>query len=147
MARWMKQRGLCPDLALISRAKRTEDTWKLLKQEGVNAGITEKLQRLYHASSGELLQIIQSVDPENRSLLIIGHNPGLHILVKSLLNQEDSATDGALYDKFPTSAFAHITFEAENWSDVAPLCGKLYRYMTPKRLSSQEFTLDDYLDR
>ena len=147
MARWMKQRGIRPELALVSSAKRTRETWKLLKQERLKVNSVVTMKRLYLASSAELLQIIQGIDSEVQSLLLIGHNPGLHILLKSLLTPEPKTVDPSVFTKFPTSAFAHLTFEVTNWSDVAPMGGNLYRYMTPKRLSLQDFTLDDYIDR
>lgn len=147
MARWMKHNGYGADLALISSAQRTRSTFKLLKHAGVEVGASRKLQRLYLASSAELLQVIRTSKPDVKTLLLIGHNPGLHILLKSLISADEAVTDGSFYSKFPTSAFAHVTFNTAAWSDVAPSGGKLYRYMTPKRLSSQEYSLDDYLDR
>lgn len=147
MGRWFCQHNQMPELLLVSRAARTLETWKIMKKAGVKADEVRKLQRLYLASSQEILELIRTVEGDVSHLMVLGHNPGLHLLVNSLISPEAPAGDGAFYGKFPTGAVAQMTFDVENWSDIAPMGGKYYRYVTPKQLAAQDTSLNDYLDR
>lgn len=147
MGKWFCRHNRMPDLLLVSRAARTLETWKIMKKAGVKADEVRKLQRLYLASSSEILELIRGVEGDVSHLMLLGHNPGLHLLVKSLISTEEPVGDGAFYGKFPTAAVAQMTFDMDDWSDIAPMGGKYYRYVTPKQLTAQETSLDDYLDR
>lgn len=137
MAEWMIDNGYSkPDLLLCSSARRCKDTYKLMRAEGLNPKQRIYMQSLYLASSAELVELIKASDKTARSLMIIGHNPGLHILAKALISSGKDGVSGAFGEKFPTAALVHIQFDVIDWTDVAPDKGTLYRYVTPKQIGS-----------
>ena len=138
VAAWMKRHDIKPDLLLLSGAQRTKESWKLLRQDGIKAGQKRVMQRLYHASSAEIFKLLREIDDPVKSVMILGHNPGLQIFLKALVSSQRDGAGGSFYRKFPTAAVAHVQIDASDWSDVAPLGGRLYRYTTPKSLLSQD---------
>jgi phosphohistidine phosphatase len=104
---------LRPDLVLCSPSTRTRQTAELaLSRSGVDASGADIVfePAIYEAYSEELLTLIRRSDPEVRTLLLVGHNPGIHNLV-----QELTARDGD--SAFPPGAFAVIETDDE-WAEL-----------------------------
>ena len=85
--------------------------------------------QLYLASAGRLLERLQHLPERADSVLLIGHNPGLHQLALTLARHSESLNQG-----FPTAALAVLRI-AGTWDAVAPGCAKLANYQTPKSLN------------
>jgi phosphohistidine phosphatase len=72
-----------PDLVLASNARRTRETAALLARA---FALTDEQMRvepaLYLASSSTLLQVLQQCPEEARTVLVVGHNPGLSELAR-----------------------------------------------------------------
>ena len=114
------------DLVLYSPSERTQSTLDLvLSSLDYFPTITLK-ESIYHASPSSLAQLIKEQDDEINNLLIIGHNPGLHILTEQLTNQS--------IVKFPTCAFAKIT-NFNHWKDIDTGILNLESLITPKELN------------
>ena len=139
MAAWMKAHDIKPELALVSGARRTKESWKLLRQEGIKAKHKRVMQRLYHASSAEIFKVLRETDEPVTRVLVLGHNPGLQIFLKQLVTWQRDGAGGSFYRKFPTAALAHVQLNVYDWTDVAPGGGTLYRYATPKSLRGEDF--------
>ena len=60
---------------------------------------------MYHSTLENLLTIIRQMCLENRSLLLVGHNPSMHEVYEYLTS--DSITN------FPTCGFAEISFKED----------------------------------
>jgi phosphohistidine phosphatase len=125
----LRRLGITPALVLCSPAVRTQETLDLLRPALVEVA-AEVEEQLYGASSETLLERIHSVPDDVGSVLLIGHNPGLHDLALAL------ASSGAklerLEAKFPTAALA--TLALERWSSLSPGDAKLVAYVVPKQL-------------
>ena len=109
-----------PDLALCSTAVRARRTWELAAAQWDTPPPVRLEGRLYGADVPELLDAVREVPHQVRTLLIVGHNPGLEELVLELAG--DSLGD-ALDDvrtKFPTSAVAILTWHGAGWDELAP---------------------------
>ncbi|GAA4589705.1 histidine phosphatase family protein [Planotetraspora phitsanulokensis] len=111
-------RPLEPELVVSSPAVRTRRTAELL---GLDAPI-EYEGGIYEAYSDELLELLRRADPEVDTLVLVGHNPGVHELVLSLTGTQD--------DRFPPGAFAVIELPAP-WEEVVPGAGRLVRTHHP----------------
>lgn len=138
IAAWMKAHDIKPQLVLVSGAERTRETWKLLRRDGIKAKHKRVMQRLYHASSGEVFKVVKEIEEPVERVLILGHNPGLQIFLKQLVSLVSDGAGGSFYRKYPTAAVAHVKLDVSGWSDVAPHQGTLYRYATPKALRGQD---------
>jgi phosphohistidine phosphatase len=86
---------------------------------------------LYGASAEELLARIRLVPDSVSSVMLIGHNPGLHELAVTLASSGDELQ--RLEAKFPTAALATLSL-AETWSQVAPAGSTLEAFVVPKQL-------------
>lgn len=123
--------GIVVDLALCSTAVRTHETWKLAVHEMPKRPKTVYEERLYEASLGELIALINETPDEVRNLLIIGHNPGMHALADALSASAAGDTLARMtHGGFPTAAFAVVEFSG-SWKGVEHGVGKLIEYWTP----------------
>ncbi|WP_329593279.1 histidine phosphatase family protein [Streptomyces sp. NBC_01362] len=123
--------GIALDLALCSTAARTRETWKLAVHEMPQRPRTVYEDRLYEASLGELIALINETPDDVHNLLVIGHNPGMHAAADAL--SESSAGDALsrmTRGGFPTAAFAVVEFTG-SWKGVEHGVGKLVEYWTP----------------
>lgn len=130
------EKSITPDLILCSDAVRTKQTLTIMIENGFNSPRIQYLHSLYHAGVETLYSAVQSSPVDMRSLMVIGHNPGLQMFAHELLNPLVSEEGTMFYTKFPTAAFAHIQFLEQNWSDIGPNSGALICYLTPKQLQS-----------
>jgi phosphohistidine phosphatase len=137
MGRYLKDEGLEPDLAIVSAAQRTQETWERVQPF---LGEIEMRQdgRIYEAPAGRLLEVVRDVEPGIRTVLMIGHNPGFEELARLLIGEGD--TDGLLLlgQKYPTAGLAVIDFPLESWGEVKQKTGRLERFVTPKSLGNGE---------
>ena len=77
---WLTANDHQPSLALISDAKRTQQTFMALNQTCKTAVLTE----LYLAESKSLLLAIQNI--ETNCLLVLAHNPGIGEFAVDVIN-------------------------------------------------------------
>ena len=77
---WLTAHDHQPSLALISNAKRTQQTFAALNQTCKTAVLTE----LYLAESESLLLAIQNI--ETNCLLVLAHNPGIGELAVDVID-------------------------------------------------------------
>jgi phosphohistidine phosphatase len=79
-----------------------------------------------------LLDRLHQIPATCKSVLMIGHNPGLHNLALMLMGTGDAKSISRLEDKFPTAALALFTFRETAWRDIGPASGHLEAYVTPR---------------
>lgn len=111
MGRKLRRRGVQPDLVVTSPALRALDTAKLLGRE---CGFPPKnilvLDSLYDSYPAKILQLIQGFDNGLDTVLIVGHNPEITILVNIL---------GVLdIENVPTGGIVALDFAVDSWGDV-----------------------------
>ncbi|MFF4774617.1 SixA phosphatase family protein [Microtetraspora fusca] len=111
-------RPLEPGLVLCSPSVRTTETAELL---GIDAPI-EIERDIYEAYADELLDLLRRTGPEVETLVLVGHNPGVHELVLMLTGDGDVG--------FPPGAYAVIGLHG-GWQDLDPGTGVLVRAHRP----------------
>jgi len=123
--------GIVFDLALCSTASRTRETWKLAVHELPYRPRTVYEERLYEASLGDLLALLNETPDDVKDLLVIGHNPGMHALADALAGStEGDALPRMAKSGFPTAALAVIGFTG-SWKSVEHGVGTLVDYWAP----------------
>ena len=132
----MQTEGLTPDATAVSPAARTRETWELVAKALANAPEPASDDRLYDATPADILKVIQDTPAKVGTLLVIGHNPGLHEFAASLVASGDRAARERLNQGMPTSALAVIDFTAKSWAELKSRTGRLERFVTPKRLAA-----------
>ena len=126
LSEYIQRHKITFDLVLSSPSERTQSTLDLVLSALDYFPTTTLKESIYHASPSSLTQLIKEQDDEINNLLVIGHNPGLHILTEQLTNQS--------IVKFPTCAFAKIT-TFNHWKDIDTGILNLESLITPKELN------------
>ncbi|MFN7103327.1 MAG: SixA phosphatase family protein [Pseudorhizobium sp.] len=134
MAGYMVQEDLLPDLALVSDAQRTRETWSLVKSRMSGRAETRVLPELYDASADRMLEVLRRTEATAKTVLVLGHNPGLQDLALLLVGDGDAQARDAMAGKYPTSALAVVDFTVGDWSSIKPGAGFLTRFLTPRML-------------
>ena len=133
---YLAREGLVPDLALVSTARRTQETWALVSGWLEPRPNLRSEPALYAASPEEMLDVLKDVGAGPRTVLMLAHNPGTQELALALAG---SAGDGraiqAMAEKYPTAGLAILDLSVPGWSLVAPGCGRLERFVTPRSLA------------
>lgn len=132
MGRYMQQHGIQPDLILCSAAVRARETLALILTALDGEPTIEIEEGLYLASAGTLLERLRRLGDGPDSVMVIGHNPGLHDLALSLAAPGEQQVPAA---KYPTAALTELVFEGPDWRDVGPGTGNLVRFVTPRSLT------------
>ncbi|ANS64296.1 phosphohistidine phosphatase [Streptomyces lincolnensis] len=123
--------GLSLDLALCSTATRTRETWKLAVQEFPHRPKTVYEERIYEASPGELIALLNETPDDAQNVVLVGHNPGIQGLADILAGSaEGDARDRMSGRGFPAAAFAVLSFSG-SWKALEPGVATLLEYWAP----------------
>ncbi|MBV9782293.1 MAG: histidine phosphatase family protein [Acidisphaera sp.] len=136
MRRAMRDLGLQPDVVLVSSARRSLQTLEAL-QPWDETPLVEPMDALYLATAPQLLQAVREVSETTRSVLLIGHNPGLHDLALLLAGSAGQSAPGTslhrLAESFPTAALAEFTVTGP-WRSLGEGGARLLRFLAPRDL-------------
>lgn len=129
----LKEIELRPNLILCSPARRTRETLRLVAPSLQHCGADVAFaDELYLTGPESLLQHVRGIPAAPRTVLLVGHNPGLHGLALMLLRTGDAKSITRLDDKYPTGGLAVFTFPQTCWRDVAPATGHLESFVIPR---------------
>lgn len=132
----MEGLGLAPDVVLVSTSRRTLQTLEAL-EPWAETPLVDRLDSLYLAPASMILKAVQAVGPTTRSLLVVGHNPGLHDLAMTMVGAHAAAFDNPdirrLAEGFPSGALAEFTITGP-WAALAEGGGRLTRFLCPRDL-------------
>ncbi len=107
--------------AAVSTAARAQRTWEVVQQDLPVPFWSDRT--LYLAEPGKLLEVASAFDTDVG--VIVGHNPGLEELARSARGargMRDAETSIALWEKFPTSAFAVLDSPTGVWATGQLTC-------------------------
>jgi phosphohistidine phosphatase len=133
---YMASHALVPDRVVLSPAARTQETWKYAAAAFQPEPAAMSAERLYDASPHTILGVIKDTPASAHTLLLVGHNPGLHDLALLLIAAGDVDARERLREKLPTSGLAIIDFAFDNWGKLHPHSGRLERFVTPRTLEA-----------
>jgi phosphohistidine phosphatase len=124
-------RGVRPDLIVSSTAVRALTTAQLLAGKmGYPPENIREAPALYLAPPGVILRAIQQLDEAAGTVMIFGHNPGMHEAVAAFAAGEEMAD-------FPTLAVARIEISAEHWGSVEWDSARLLELIIPRGLTPE----------
>jgi phosphohistidine phosphatase len=134
MGRHIRDHGEVWDMILASPAERVKRT---LEASAVAIPVHWEPDA-YLADAETLIGLIRQLEPDLTSVLIAGHNPGLHDLLGKLVAREarDELVKKAVV-KFPTAAFAVLELDIEHWADCAVGCARLTHFARPRDLDPE----------
>ncbi len=129
---------LAPDLALISSSRRTQQTFEALHLS-LEATETDITDALYLASSDSILERLRLVPGSTRSVLVVGHNPGLYDAAIELVGNDPATRPEPpvmrLLDAYPTASPAEFSISVP-WAELGPGRGRLVRFQRPEDFES-----------
>ena len=112
------------DFMISSKAKRAEATaCRIAEAIDFSLDQIHYDEEIYQASARILLQLINAVEVNFKSLMIVGHNPYLSYLAEFLSKSE--------IGDMHTGSVACIKFDLDRWSDLAEGNGSLEYYFVP----------------
>jgi phosphohistidine phosphatase len=99
--------GFTPDLVLVSAAQRTRDTWAAAKP-ALDEPEVRFEDELYHAEAGFIRRFAEANGRGRGTVMVVGHNPGLHELAFRLMVEGDAQPEMVARARrdFPPAAVA-----------------------------------------
>lgn len=129
MAAALQRRGILPDLIVTSTATRAATTAAMIAEGlGYPAEQLVKVPDLYLAPPRTILRVVQGLEESAGTVLMFGHNPGMHEAVNLFC-------EAAGLEDFPTLAIARIELGSDHWGEVEWGGGLLQEYLTPRSVS------------
>lgn len=126
VAQHLLDQAIIPQYIVSSPALRALTTAKqFAKTLNINAAdfVTDK--RIYEASCDTLLDVIWGLDEHYDKIMIVGHNPGLSDMIRSLVSQN--------IDELSTCEVTAIQFDREQWQHVDLRSGTTYFSAAPQK--------------
>ncbi len=81
---WLANHADRIELAVVSPAQRARETWELVSAQLPPAPPVRFDDRVYAASAGRLFDVVLEVPDDVRTVLLVGHNPGMEQLASLL---------------------------------------------------------------
>lgn len=131
VGQYLVAQQLKPELAIVSSATRTQQTWTHLSAafDTPVKKITE--ERIYESSVDNIVHVIRNIEPGPRVVLVIGHNPGLYLTTQYLSGEGDEDALERLEMGFPPASLTVMDFDVDAWELVGKSGGRLLRFETP----------------
>jgi phosphohistidine phosphatase len=129
MAQLMQRQGVAPQLILSSDAQRACQTAQLI---GETLDGTEVLLdgRLYAANPEEIITALHDLPDDAENVLVVGHNPGLEMLVDDLCGRNDTL--------LKTCSVAVLQLTVARWAEIGTGSATLRTIVHPREMDSEE---------
>jgi phosphohistidine phosphatase len=128
----IRRRGIAPARVLCSPSRRTRQTLK-----GIAGALGEAevhlVEELYGADEQTLLRRLRAVPSATRSVMLIGHNPGIQDL--ALLVAGPGSLRDRMAGKFPTAALATLKLRGGSWAALGEGRCDAQEFVVPKELA------------
>jgi phosphohistidine phosphatase len=137
IGRYLTDEQLLPDLVVASDSRRTRQTLDLALKAANQSPSTRLDRTVYLAEPHTLLHLVRQTPAGVRTLMLIGHNPGMAELATLLTGFGDRYAFIRMSTKFPTAGLAVLDFAVASWADIAEHNGRLERFVTPASLDAR----------
>jgi len=130
MAAAAAERHFTPSLVLCSDAVRTRETLDIVLPALKPAPNIVYEEALYLADAKQLLQRLRRIADDVRSVMLVGHNPGLQELAVALSDQPTGPLMARLTVDFPTAALVRFEINLP-WSVLERGSARLMSILAP----------------
>ncbi|CAN5661497.1 histidine phosphatase family protein [soil metagenome] len=117
------------DLVISSPAVRARQTIDLLLRAARRSPELRFDQRVYEASPTRLLEVLSQIEDDRKSVLLVGHNPGMEELLALLVGVEQH---------MPTASMAKVLLTSKKWERILTEKGVLDSFVKAKDLGVEE---------
>ncbi|MCX6351530.1 MAG: histidine phosphatase family protein [Bacteroidetes bacterium] len=126
---YLHKNNIKPDYIYSSPANRAITTARIVcYQLGFPFEGIQIKEKIYDATLGDLVSILQTTPDDKNEVILFGHNPGLTYLIEYLT--------GELLDSLPTCGVYGVEFNKDfySWKDLYRGSGKGILFTSPKKL-------------
>jgi phosphohistidine phosphatase len=134
IGRWLAERCHVPDTVLCSSSRRTRQTVDRMRCSPLELPEPAIERELYHASPEQMLDRVRELPDDCRTVMLVGHNPGLGSLVRKMSDGRENRRCRRAYEHFPTGAAAVLEFDLDNWSNVDFGKARFVDFASPREL-------------
>ena len=130
MGELIERQELFPELVLASSALRAAETARIFCSICGCENNMQIVDALYLAEAETYIEVLKAVPDSVERVLVIGHNPGLEMLLQMLSGQIEA---------LPTAMVAYLTLPIINWSEISTKTeGELVELWRPKDLPAEK---------
>ena len=113
-----------PDIIISSGAKRAFHTAELFAKElEFDVKNIYHNDQLYHASSQDIIEVVNGIDKQYKTAMLFSHNPGISQTVYSLTDH---------YVDIKTACVVGIKKDTKSWQDFRPGKCHIFTHLSPK---------------
>lgn len=124
IARVLVAAGVRPDVVVVSSARRTVQTWDLMKEAWPEAQVIIE-PRVYETHIEGLLEVIAEVPPTATSVMVVGHEPTTSATAAHLAGPgSDTRALQRVAHGLPTGTAAVLETD-RSWADLDQRCAVL----------------------
>ncbi len=128
----LAKRGVRSDVALLSPAERTRETWRRAADAGAVATAVVESDVLYDAESADIVDVLRGLPDDVTTVIVVAHFPGIPETVAYLSEGRGSeAAWDVVRSGFPTAGLATLILEGA-WADIDALGAELVRFDVPR---------------
>lgn len=130
--RWLAERELIPDYAVVSTATRTRQTWAAIAEAADRQIPVEFSDDLYGAGPVDVVDALRWVPLDAGTIAYVGHNPTAGELPHLLdAGEGDPRLLAEIATGYPTAAVSVLEVEAA-WSDLGFGSARLIDFFVPR---------------
>lgn len=126
---WLHHKGYLPDVALVSSARRAQETWAGIAPElGCEVPMVP-LPALYHAQPDVILAHLRGQTAP--MVMVIAHNPGIGDFAARCLQ---TPVPHPRFGDYPTCSTLVVDFPGDDWAGVTWHTGRTLDFIVPREL-------------
>ena len=116
---WLARAGYPPDHALVSSARRAQETWAALSAGGGWQVEPDVSRLLYSAEPETVIDLLREIPGGVRAVVVVGHNPTMASLANLVDDGsgDDAAATELAVGGFPTCSLAVFEYDGD-WADL-----------------------------
>jgi phosphohistidine phosphatase len=129
---YLRERGILPDLAVVSPAVRTRATWEAMEETMDSGAEVVYDEATYSGSTEVVLESLRYVPGDPKVVVFVGHQPSIGYLAHLLDDGEgDHEALHSMLHGFPTASMALFDVVVP-WEDLGVETGRLFAFRAGK---------------
>lgn len=125
IGRYLRAKEIVPDLVLSSTAVRARETIEIVVKTAKWRTEVRYDERIYEAGAMRLLEIVSQIENDRKTVLVVGHNPGMEEFLQLLSGK---------IEQIPTGGLAKLVLKTSKWLAVLDKKASLEWLIRPREV-------------